>query len=383
MPPENHLPVRDFTVPPPGLNKAPLELDLGITGRCNLSCRYCFYADSMQEKRDIPLAAWQRILAELGGLAVQRVCLSGGEVFLRDDLFSIIDAVIENRMRYSILTNGTLITKTMIRKFSEGKRRLRLDSIQVSIDGSRAEIHDRSRPPKSFDRAVRGLRLLVDAGFPATVRVTLNRYNIDDLDGIARLLIDEIGLAGFSTNEAGPMGTARCYGENIVLSHEQRRAAMKTLAELSERYGNRIGAAAGPLAMAEMVSEIDRLRNAGDTRKEGRGTLCSCGGVFSKMAILHDGTMVPCNMLPTLVMGVAGMHPIRDAWLHSPAINAVRYRYETPLTSVSTCTSCPYAGFCAGGCPALVMAQKGRLLGIDPLSCYRYLKGEVGYDDLL
>jgi radical SAM protein with 4Fe4S-binding SPASM domain len=135
--------------------------------------------------------------------------------------------------------------------------------------------------------------------------------------------------------------------------------------------------------MAEMVSEIDRLRNAGDTRKEGRGTLCSCGGVFSKMAILHDGTMVPCNMLPTLVMGVAGMHPIRDAWLHSPAINAVRYRYETPLTSVSTCTSCPYAGFCAGGCPALVMAQKGRLLGIDPLSCYRYLKGEVGYDDLL
>ena len=37
-------------------------------------------------------------------------------------------------MRYSILTNGTLITKTMIRKFGEGKRRLRLDSIQVSID---------------------------------------------------------------------------------------------------------------------------------------------------------------------------------------------------------------------------------------------------------
>ena len=286
-------------------------------------------------------------------------------------------------MRYSILTNGTMITKTMIRKFGEGKRRLRLDSIQVSIDGSRAEIHDRSRPPKSFDREVRGLRLLVDAGFPASVRVTLNRYNIDDLDAIARLLIDEIGLPGFSTNEAGAMGTARCQGDNIILSHDQRRAAMKILAELSARYGNRIGASAGPLAMAEMVDEIDRLRNAGETQKAGRGTLCSCGGVFSKMAILHDGTMVPCNMLPTLVMGVAGMHSIREAWLYSPAINAVRYRHEVPLTSVATCTSCPYAGFCAGGCPALVMAQRGKLLGIDPLSCYRYLKGEVGYDDLL
>jgi len=375
--------VRDFTVPPPGLHKAPLELDLGITGRCNLSCWYCFYADCMQEKRDMPLPAWQRILAELGGLAVQRVCLSGGEVFLRDDLFAIIDSVIENRMRYSILTNGTLITETGLKEFDEGKRRLRLDSIQVSIDGSKAEIHDLSRPPKSFDRAVRGLRLLVDVGFPATVRVTLNRHNIDDLEAIARLLIDDIGLSGFSTNEAGAMGTARCQGDNIILSHDQRRAAMKTLAELSERYGHRISAAAGPLAMAEMVGEIDRLRNAEETHKAGRGTLCSCGGVFSKMAILHDGTMVPCNMLPTLVMGIAGMHPIREMWIHSPAINAVRYRYEVPLTSVSTCAACPYTGFCAGGCPALVMAQKGRHIGIDPLSCYRYLKGEVAYDDLM
>jgi len=382
MTPED-LPFRDLTVPPPGLSRAPVELDLGITGRCNLSCRYCFYADCMQEKRDVPLETWQSILAELGDLAVQRVCLSGGEVFLRDDLFSIIDSVIDNRMRYSILSNGTLITDTVIRKFDEGKRRLRLDSIQVSIDGSRAEIHDRSRPPKSFDRAVRGLRLLVDAGFPSTVRVTLNRYNIDDLEAIANLLLDDIGLTAFSTNEAGPLGTARCHGENIVLSHEQRRTAMKTLTELNKCYDNRISAMAGPLAMAEMVGEIDRLRNAGKNCMNGRGVLTSCGGVFSKMAILHDGTMVPCNLLPTLVMGVAGMHPIREVWLHSPAINAVRYRREIPITSITTCSGCSYAGFCTGGCPALVMAQKGRLLGIDPLSCYRYLKGEVEYDDLL
>ena len=377
------LPVRDFTVPPPGIPGAPNDVDLGITGRCNLSCRYCFYADSMKEKHDIPLPAWQAILAELGDLAVQRVCLSGGEVFLRDDLFAIIDSVIGNKMRYSILTNGTLLTEKVIKKFDTGKRRLRLDSIQVSIDGSKAEIHDLSRPQKSFDRAVHGLRLLVDAKFPATVRVTLNRHNIDDLEGIARLLIDDIGLSGFSTNEAGPMGTARCHGGNIVLTHEQRRSAMKTLAELSERYGNRISATAGPLAMAEMVAELDRLRAAGETRQEGRGTLCSCGGVFSKMAILHDGTMVPCNLLPTLVMGVAGMHSVKEAWLHSPAINSVRYRYEVPITAIPTCTGCTYTGFCAGGCPAIVMAEKGRLLGIDPLSCYRYLKEEVGYDELL
>lgn len=374
---------RDLTIPPEGVPPSPSTVDLEITGRCNLSCRYCFYADSMQTKRDIGTDAWREIISELGDMAVQRVILSGGEAFMRDDLFDIIDSVIENRMRYSILSNGTMITPEVISRFNEGKRRMRLDSIQVSIDGSRAEIHDLSRPPKSFDRAIRGLRLLVDEGFPVTVRVTLNRHNIDDLDAIARLLLEDIGLSGFSTNEAEMMGSARCAGENILLSHSQRQAAMKKLRELNEQYGNRISATAGPLACAEMVDRITRLREEGKNGEEGKGYLVSCGGVFSQMAILHDGTMVPCNMLPSLVMGVARLHPIREAWLHSPSINAIRYRREIPLSAIGTCSDCAYVGFCAGGCPAGVMAKKGVLLGIDPLNCYRYLTGEVEYDDLM
>lgn len=376
-------PLRDYTLPPEGLPQAPISVDLQITGRCNLSCRYCYYAESMREKRDLGTDAWHSIISELGDLSVRSATLTGGEVFVRNDLFEIIDSLVKNRMRYKLLTNGTLITEDTLERFGEGKRRLRLDSIQVSIDGSRAEIHDLSRPPNSFGRAIRGLRLLKDAGFPVTVRVTLNRHNVDDLDEIARLLLDDIGLTGFSTNEAAAMGTACCQGENILLSREQRETAMKKLTELDEQYGGRISANAGPLSMARMVDEIDRLCAAGETEKKGGGALVSCGGVFSKMSILHDGTMVPCNMLPTLVMGVAGMHPIREAWLHSPAINAVRYRREVPLSSFSSCSNCPYMGFCTGGCPASVMSKKGHILGVDPLSCYRYHKGEVGYDDLM
>ena len=377
------MPLRDYTIPPEGLPQAPTNVDLELTGRCNLSCRYCFYADSMQERGDLDTDAWYSILSELGSLAVRRATLSGGEAFIRDDFFDIIDSVIENKMRYSILSNGTLITEDTIKQFEEGKRRLRMDSIQVSIDGSRAEIHNLSRPPNSFDRAVRGLRLLKEAGFPVTVRVTLNRNNVDDLDGIAHFLLDDIGLPSFSTNEAEPMGTAREQGDTILLSREQRVVAMKKLVELNEEYGGRIGAQAGPLCMANMIAEIDRLRAAGEIGIPGRGALVSCGGVFSKMSILHDGTMVPCNMLPKLVMGVAGMHSIQEAWLHSPAINAMRYRREIPLSSLPMCSDCPYTGFCTGGCPASVMTKTGKLIGVDPISCYRYHKGEVEYDDLI
>ncbi|MGZ7179576.1 MAG: radical SAM protein [Halobacteriota archaeon] len=366
----------DFTVPPQGVPSAPRSVDICVTGRCNLSCRYCFYADTMKGKKDLPTERWVNFFQELGSLGVQRVSLSGGEVFTRPDLFPLIDEIVANRMRYGILSNGTLITDTVVARLAEKKRRLRLDSIQVSIDGSSAAIHDFSRPPKSFDRAVRGLQLLVDAKLPATARVTLNRHNTKDLENIARFLLEDIRLQSFSTNEAMQMGAARCRGSDIVLSSDERRQAMRKLTELSERYEGRISASAGPLALARMVSDVENRLARGEAEAPGYGTLCSCRGVFSKMAVLHDGTMVPCDLLPTLIMGVIGMHALQDVWLNSPAINVVRRRGEIELSVLSECSGCPYSRFCTGGCPAIIMATSGKLIGIDPLTCYRTYKGD-------
>ncbi len=370
------LPTPDPTVPPPGLRRFPKSIDLSITGRCNLKCRYCFYADEMTALSDMPAERWHALFEELGRLGVQNVCLSGGEVFTRPDLFELIDGVIANKMRYSMLTNGTLISEDTLKEFEQGKRRLRLDSIQVSIDGSSAEIHDKSRPPKSFDRALRGLRLLKQAKFPVTVRVTVNRANVDDLPNVARLLLEDVGLGGFSTNEADQMGSARCYGYSTVLTRSERKQAMETLAGLNKKYEGRISATAGPLALASNFAEIDEARAQGKTGFPGRGTLCSCGGVFNKLAILHDGTIVPCNMLPKLVMGVFGHQSLTEVWRNSPAINVVRYRRQIPMLSLPTCKGCSYAGFCSGGCPGSVMAKFDKLNTRDPLVCYRIFKGE-------
>jgi SynChlorMet cassette radical SAM/SPASM protein ScmE len=368
--------VLDLTVPPPGLQSVPTNLELSVTGRCNLKCRYCFYADEMAALSDLPTERWLAFFEELGGLGVQRVTLSGGEAFTRPDLFELIDGLIENKMRYSMLSNGTLITEETLQAFAHGKRFMRLDSIQVSIDGSRAEVHDRSRPPNSFHRALRGLRLLVQARFPVTVRVTINHHNVDDLENIAVLLLEDVGLDSFSTNEAEQMGTARCYGQDVVLTEDERRRAMESLIALNERYGDRISSQAGPLSRARDFAEIGKRVARGETETPGRGTLCSCGAVFTKMAVLHDGTMVPCNLLPTLTMGLIGVNSLREVWQHHPSINAVRQRRQIPLRSLPTCRDCAYAGHCTGGCPASVMSKQGRLNARDEVYCYRRYVGE-------
>ena len=350
---------------------SPASVDISITGRCNLKCRYCFYSGEMAALNDLSAEQWKRIMKKLGEARVMRATLTGGEVFARSDFFDILDSLIRNRMRYSILTNGTLIDEKTICSLSQGKRRIRMDSIQVSIDGSCADVHNRSRPD-SFEGAVNGLRLLVNNGFPATSRVTLSKHNIHDIENIAKLLLDEIGLQSISTNEASPIGTGCTYREEVALDHvETLRAGLK-LQDLNRKYGGRLTASAGPQARLRMYREMeDALREGDKTGRRKMGTLSSCGGVFSKMAILHDGSVTPCSMLHALSMGNALEEDLIELWRESSVIGTVRERYNVPLSSVPGCGECPWVEYCNGGCPGIVQETEGRLMTVNRRGCYR------------
>jgi len=360
---------------------SPKHVDIAITGKCNLACKYCFYADEMVARTNLPTESWLSFFEELGQLGVMSVTLTGGEVFTRPDLFELIDSIIANRMRYSLLSNGTMITEETLKQFEVGKRRQRLDSIQISVDGSSAEVHDLSRP-KSFGRALRGLKLLKEAGFPVTVRVTINRHNVDDLENVAHLLLEEVGLSSFGTNEAYACGATDRTEGNIILTPAQRKKAMDVLMDLSKRYDDRIESLAGPLVMARELATIDEMIADGRTSWPGRGTLCACGGVFNQLAVMHDGTIVPCNILSTFPIGKIGQDKLQDIWLHHPVMVAMRNRQEVSLGTLDTCRDCSYQRFCTGGCPSGALYATGDMNARNPMSCYRVLKGEDPFVDL-
>jgi SynChlorMet cassette radical SAM/SPASM protein ScmE len=374
---------QDTMVSPSASIPLPRSVDIALTGRCNLRCQYCFYADEMAALDDLPTERWLAFFEELGRLAVQRVTLTGGEVFIRPDLFELIDGVIANRMRYSILTNGTLIDENVLAQFEVGKRRLRLDSIQVSIDGSRAEIHDQSRP-KSFARAVRGLRLLVEAGFPVTVRTTINRHNFRDLENIARLLLDEIGLSSFSTNEAMPMG-AGCQNQGqITLTAAEMLETMRTIGRLLERYNGRLQAQAGPQAKLKMYAEMEHARRTDEkTTRWAMGYLTACGCVFSKLDVLHDGTIVPCHMLYDLALGNIATDSLVEIWRMHPTLKALRERRRIPMQQVPGCQDCEWAPYCNGSCPGLAYELTGDFNRANPEDCYRRFLMETGTDHVM
>ncbi len=296
------------------------------------------------------------------------VCLQGGEAFIREDFAEILNGIVQNRMRFSILTNGTLITRE-IAAFLASTRRCNF--IQVSIDGSMPITHDSFRGNGSFRRAVEGLKLLLDYRLPASVRVTIHRRNVNDLEKVSKLLLEVVGLPGFSTNSAGYLGLCRKNTEEVQLTVEERCLAMDSLLKLTEKYGDRISASAGPLAEAHAWLEIENARKKGLQSLPGGGHLTSCGGPMTKLAVRADGVMVPCVQLSNIELGRINVDSLAEVWRNSQELNRLRDRSSIPLADFDFCRGCEYVDFCRGGCPAMADSMIGNPYHPSPDSCYK------------
>jgi SynChlorMet cassette radical SAM/SPASM protein ScmE len=351
------------------LMKTPRSIDIEITGRCNLRCKYCSHFTGQGDVGgDLPTGEWLKFFEELRDCSVMEVCLQGGEPFIREDLKQLITGVVRNRMRFSILTNGTLITDDIAAFLASTGR---CNSIQVSIDGSMPITHDSFRGAGSFRRAVEGLKRLLKYHIPASVRVTIHRRNVHDLEEVCTLLLEDFSLPAFSTNSAGYLGLCRKNTQQVQLTVEERCLAMKDLLKLARKYPGRISATAGPLAEASMWIDMERARRKGLKRGNGGGYLTSCGGPLTKLGIRADGVMVPCTQLSGIELGRINKDSLTEVWQNNVELNRFRDRLFIPLADFDFCRGCEFVDFCKGGCPAISDSMVGNPHHPSPDSCYK------------
>lgn len=358
------------------LMKTPRKVDIEITNRCNLRCKYCFHFSSPADvPHELPKEDWFKFFEELKDCAVTDVCLSGGEPFIREDLKEIIQAIVRNRMRFNILSNGTLITDEIAYFIASTGR---CNEVQVSIDGSIPITHDSFRGKGSFFKAVQGINHLLKNKVPVGVRVTIHKENVSDLENIARLLLEDIGLPSFSTNSASYMGLCRKNPEQILLTVAERTLAMQKLLKLTEKYEGRISALAGPLAEAQEWLEMQKARGEAVDCISNRGYLTGCGGIMDSIAVRADGVMVPCSQMPHLELGKINRDNLKDIWQNHPELIKLRQRSSIPLSSFEFCKGCQYINYCTGNCPAIAYTLCGEINHPSPDACLRKFLAEGG-----
>ena len=107
---------------------SPKSVEIDITSRCNLRCAYCSHFSSAGDVDvDLPVGEWLVFFEELGRAAVMEVTLCGGEPFIRKDLKELLAGIVKNRMRFGILSNGTLITDEIASYIASTRRCNRTD----------------------------------------------------------------------------------------------------------------------------------------------------------------------------------------------------------------------------------------------------------------
>ncbi|NLO31036.1 MAG: anaerobic sulfatase maturase [Methanosarcina mazei] len=172
---------------------------------CNLACTYCFflekellYPGSRFRMSDEILENYIRQLIAAHNSPQVTVAWQGGEPTLMGIDFYRRAVELQEKYRKpgmtfenTMQTNGTLLDDEWCRFFKENNF-----LIGISIDGPR-ELHDAYRVDKkgggSFDRVMKGLRLLQKHGLEYNVLTTVNRVNADYPLEVYRFLRDEAG----------------------------------------------------------------------------------------------------------------------------------------------------------------------------------------------
>jgi len=143
------------------------------TMRCNLHCYGC-YAGAYSTEEDLPLEVIDRLIGECKEMGIHLVLMTGGEPFLREDLFELFEK--HEDVLFQVYTNGTLIDEKMIERF------VALGNVvpAISLEGLREET-DARRGTGQFDRIVKVMEWFKRAGIFFAVSTTQTSQNTDAL----------------------------------------------------------------------------------------------------------------------------------------------------------------------------------------------------------
>ena len=185
---------------------------------CNLACEYCVVASSPHaRRREMPAWRFRALVDEALDEGFTELYLTGGEPFVHPDILEMIEYA-SDRLDTVVLTNAMLFRGRRRRQLARLSGRPGL-VLQSSVDGARAETHDRWRGAGSWQRAMDGLDLAASLGLPLRVAMTETPDNRDEVEPLrARLATMGITGDGFAVRPLVQRGFAAEVDEAVAVS---------------------------------------------------------------------------------------------------------------------------------------------------------------------
>ena len=285
---------------------------------------------------ELPISVIISALEECRELGMRSVKLTGGEPFVREDIFELLKYIKDKGINLNVETNAVLIREKEARALKDADAW----QVAVSIDGADAGVHESLRGVSgSFDGAIQGIRALRAERLNVLIIASLWKGNREQLKEMI-LLAKSLGVSTVKINSLSVIARASVMKKNdeTLTVKETLDCYHRLTDELRDEKSVRVVFDIPPVFLPLKAA-------AGES-------FGSCG-IFNILGLLGDGRVSICgigSVVDTLVLGRIGDDKIKDIWQNSQVLKDIRT--GVPLQMEGICGRCIFKHYCLGKCRA-------------------------------
>jgi radical SAM protein with 4Fe4S-binding SPASM domain len=346
-------PVMDRLISRTVLRHQPLSVHFDLTYRCNERCVHC-YLDH-DDHGELTTAECLTVMKDLASAGTLFLTFSGGEIFLRPDLYEILAEARRLHFDVSLKTNALLLTEERAARLREfGVRR-----VQISVYSDIPEVHDAiTKVPGSLQRTLAAIPLLLEQGLQVKLACPLMRENLLAYRGVMALA-EKIGVPYVLDLTITPM----MDGNEAPLAHRIPVSSLLPVMQDPALHACKPQPTAeAARAMQDYPATIGSAVSSGIESSAYEDLPCSAG--HNSCYISPYGDVFPCVQLPQAA-GNLRRERFRDIWYHAPQLERLRGIRESQLP---VCSRCEIRSYCER-CPGLALMEGGDLLGAYERAC--------------
>jgi radical SAM protein with 4Fe4S-binding SPASM domain len=309
--------------------RVPLQVSIEVTRRCPLECLHCYnnlpMGDMDAKRRELSKEEHFRMLDELVEMGCFWILYTGGEIFARKDFLEIYTYAKKKGFLITLFTNGTIMTEEIADYLTEWPP----FAIEITLYGRTRETYEAlTAIPGSYDRCMRGIKLLKERKLPLKLKTVATSINKHEVVAMRQFAEEELGVDFKMDGQINPRIDCSQSPLAVRLTPEEVVALDMSVPKGASEYRKLVG------------RELESASNPSLDE-----TLYSCGGGISGFAVNAYGELGICVISQQETFSIRDVG-VRQVW--EGALLGLRMRKRTRLTK---CAQCRIQSLC-GMCPA-------------------------------
>ena len=344
------------------------NITVGMADRCNLKCTYCYANEGTYNNAeksvisDDVLERIDQIIWDLSSGGVRSIHYFGGEPLLASDkIFNFCKRLVSEYKKesaqlpkFSITTNGTLLSADIVQKMKEYDF-----TVCVSLDGPK-EIHDACRMSKdgrgSFDQVMEGIQRLRQKKMFFAVEAPIvselfDSWNKNQLYQYFQFFID-----------IGANWTGFFSDVNEEMLSTQNGEKLKTIknfySAMVDFYFERLLDENSTIPFISNVYSVLISLLSNNQAK-------MCGAGINQIYLTPNGEIYPCQAYYATNASYMGNISDMDKFWEKHYKVSLDYPNRTP----ELCVDCIYFRYCEAKCPGSGLLVTKKENGITPIRC--------------